>query len=149
MPSAIEARKRKTPIKTYGWIMNWKPIRTVDGDKFGEELTIKTMFKKSFGSESMSVYLVNVMIKNPEMIETVVTSKKPLPVIVEGTKKWEKIYNNVEANELESTRKLVWIGMNRRGLSVKIVDAVPGDVLEKTGVAPPVMTFREYQKSSR
>jgi len=136
--------KPKPRIKTYGWVMDWKSIRTVDGDKFGEELTIKTIFKKRCGTEEVSVYLANIIIKNPELIEDIITSKKIVMVIVEGTKAWEKIYNNVSINEIEGTRKLIWIGMNRRRLSVKIVDAIPDDVLKKSGITPPPMTFKRY-----
>ena len=144
-----DVAKQKPMIKTYGWVMNWKSIRTVDGDKFGEELVIKTIFKKRIGSENVSVYLANILIKNPELIESIIMSRNPVPVLVKGTKAWEKIYNNVEINELEGTRKLVWIGMNRRGLSVEIVESVPSAVLEKTGVSPPSMTFKRYSSTAR
>lgn len=131
-------------MKAYGWVMNWKPLKSVDMKKVGEELTIKTIFKKRVGSENVSVYLSNIVVKDMIMIERMKEINGPIPIYIEGVKKGEKIYNNLYMNDIENTKKLVYVFLNRRGLTVRLVNHVPAKVLEKYRAIKPPMTFKKY-----
>jgi hypothetical protein len=146
MVREVKTVKKGAPVKVYGWIMKWRSMRAVDGSKIGEEINIKTMFKKRVVDEVVSIYIANVIIKDFALMEKLRESKAPVPVLVEGIKKWEKIYNNIDRNEIENTRRIAWIGLEKRGLKIRPIEAVPDAIIAKTGVTPPTMTFHDYER---
>jgi hypothetical protein len=147
----IEPRvaKKGEPVKAYGWIMNWEPYRTVEKKKFGDEIAIKTIFRRKVGDEMCSVYIGNVLIRDLTFMETIKMAKNPIPVLIQGKKRGEHVYNNVYRNEIENTKKIVWIFMLARGLDLKIVDPISKELLDKTGVSPPPMTFKRFMLNTR
>ncbi len=142
----------KENIEVYGWIMNWIPFRPVGGDKMGEEITIKTVFKRRVGSENVSVYIGNVLIKSTKFLEKMREYKKPVLVHVLGKKRGEKVYTNQYidgydvSERIEHTRKILYVFLFDRDLKVKIVDNFPPGLLGKTGVIPPKMTFKKFHE---
>jgi hypothetical protein len=124
--------------------MNWSSFRSVDYKKLGEEITIKTMFKKKIGFEDVSIYIGNVLVKDLSLLEKLHDKKGPIPVLIKGIKKGEHVYNNIHVNDIESTRKLCWIYLNARGLELSMVNEIPPEVLRRFGVSPPAKTFKDF-----
>ena len=147
----IEPRvaKKGEPVKAYGWIMNWEPYRTVEKKKFGDEIAIKTIFRRKVGDEMCSIYIGNVLIRDLKFMETIKMSTNPVPVLVQGKKHGERVYNNVFRNEIENAKKIVWIYLFARGLDLKIVDPISKELLDKTGVSSPPMTFQRFMLNER
>jgi hypothetical protein len=145
----IKGRK----ITAYGWIMNWKPLRSVDDKKLGEEFTVKTVFKKQVGFENVSVYISNVLVRDMVFIEKVKNlDAAPVPVYIEGSISWDKVCTNLYENSIESTKRLYWICLYKRGLVLRIVEKVPDDILQRFSVTVPPFTFKKFfsmQRSDR
>lgn len=147
------AQKGKT-IKAYGWIMNWKSIKSVDYKKIGEEYTIKTIFKRKVGSEELPIYIGNILTRSVDVIEERRFAKTiPIPVFISGIKSGERVYyndylgNTPEELLIEMTTRIIYVFLRARGLQLKIIDEIPPEMLAKGGVAPPKMTFKQFSQA--
>jgi len=132
------------PVRAYGWVMNWNPYKTSGKKKMGEELSIKTIFKREIDDEYCSIYIGNVVIKDMQLIELIQKSEDPVAVHIEGIKRGERAYMNPNRNEIEWSKRLIWIYLNARGLVVERVEKIPPELLKKTRVEPPPMTFVKH-----
>lgn len=143
--------KKGDPVRTYGWIMNWKTIRSADVKKLkiGEEYTIKTIFNRKVGTEVLPIYLGNILVHDTKTIEKRRFGTSPIPVFVSGKKKGERVYYNNHLHGVpddllvETSTRILYVFLNARELQVEIVDQIPPDILEKSGMIPPKMTFSE------
>ncbi len=140
---ASNAIKKGGMVKTFGWVMNWKPYYAVGNKKLGEELTIKTMFTRDVDGERVSVYLGNVIV-DVKFFEEMRKIEEPVAVFVTGVKRAEHAYPNAVVNCIEPASKVVYVYLKKKDLSVKIVPSVPVDVMKKTGMVPPRQTFKQF-----
>lgn len=133
-------------IDIWGWVMFTEPFFTAKGERFGDTIKVKTVAKKKYESEEISIYL-SIVVRSEDLREKMKPFNKPLPIHVKGVKRWQKIYPNLRVNAIEPTKHLMWMGLFSRGLSLELADEVPEDVLVARGATVPPMTLTKLMNN--